>query len=279
MKKIIILGVGVIAFILSVISPVYGAYSFPTSINTYATFSNLYSNHWAVLLVKTPLGTYSTNKDLYMYIHSPIPGDLVSIKQGSLNSTVTFYNSSNQIVETLNFNDFSGGDLIAGWYKVSASNIPSDATQFSFTIMSLSTSLWPSPTLLEFNNLSYYAYTDDLQLTMFFEDSVNQAYNDGFNHGYDIGYDNGYNVGYDDGYSIQQGDLDSAYDRGYDDGYNNGIAVEQLDIWSALWMAFTTPFTLFEIEMLPGITIGMIALIPLVLGLIAFIFSLGGKKK
>lgn len=279
MKKLIILGVGIIALILSVISPVYGAYSFPASINTYATFNNLYSNHWAVFVVKTPMSYYSNKKNFYMYIHSPIPGDLVSSKGVSLNSEVAFYDDSNQQVARYTFNEFSGGDKIQGWYMIPADMIPQTATQFTITIMSLSTSLWPSTTLLEFNNMSYYAYTDDLQLTMFFDESMQEAYNDGYSKGYDSGYSTGYNVGYDDGYIAQQDDLQAQYDLGYDNGYNDGIAVEQLDLWTALWVAFTTPFTLFEIEMLPGITIGMIALIPLVLGLIAFIFSLGGKKK
>lgn len=101
-----------------------------------------------------------------------------------------------------------------------------------------------------------------------FEAGKEYGYQQGFEDTWDYAYDNGYDSGYDIGYF--DGDAD---------GYLRGLEAEQLDLWSALWISFTTPFTLFEIEMLPGVTIGMIALIPLVLGLIAFIFSLGGKKK
>lgn len=279
MKKIIILGLGIIALILSVISPVYGAYSFPASINTYANFNNLYSNHWAVMLVKTPLGTYAPNKDLYMYIHSPIPGDLVSSKGSSLKSQVYFYDDNNQNVATIDFNEFSGGDIISGWYKVPASMIPSNATQFQITIMSLSTSLWPGTTLLEFNNMSYYAYTDDLQLTMFFDEAVQQAYNDGFNKGYDGGYSKGYNEGYDEGYFGSLDDLQTQYDLGYNIGYNNGYdeAINKdYSAWDEIKDGFFGVFDILNIELLPNFKIGYVFAFFMIIGVLSFLI---GKRR
>jgi hypothetical protein len=129
----------------------------------------------------------------------------------------------------------------------------------------------------------YATYINNLTNNL--DEQYNNGYNDGFRAGQNQMNDKvneAYNEAYKearDYWAYKDGDVYYKGDVAYDMGYEKGLAEEQLDIWSALWMSFTTPFTLFEIEMLPGITIGMIALIPLVLGLIAFIFSLGGKKK
>lgn len=99
---------------------------------------------------------------------------------------------------------------------------------------------------------------------------------------YTSGRQDGRNIGFIEGkefyghYDGQQWITAEEYGQ---EKYLEGLELNQLDIWSALWVSFTTPFTIFEIEIFPNVTFGMIALIPLVLGLIAFIFSLGGKKK
>lgn len=80
-------------------------------------------------------------------------------------------------------------------------------------------------------------------------------------------YDYGYSVGYSDG------DID-----GYNKGFSEGMqSTEDGGVWNTIFMAVLAPFSLLKIEIFPGVTLGMIALIPIVFGLIAFIFKLGGK--
>lgn len=104
----------------------------------------------------------------------------------------------------------------------------------------------------------YIAYADYVTagaINDLINDRVNKAYSEGYNEGYEEGANFWFDVGYQEGWSSQN------------------------DYWPALWGAVTAPFALFEIELFPGVTAGMLALIPIVFGLIAFLFSLGGKKK
>lgn len=112
-------------------------------------------------------------------------------------------------------------------------------------------------------------------------------YNAGYSVGYDAGQIKGYNAGHDEGYYegydfaknkfFKEG-FDDGYFKGHNAGYLEGINEgEGNSTWGLIWSAFLSVFSILTIEVFPGITLGMFALIPLVFGLIGFLFSLGKK--
>lgn len=172
---------------------------------------------------------------------------------------------------------------------------------FSFIITTDDTNVYTQDYVL--NQLAKAFYLSNRQMeNILLENYFGQDYNDGYNQGYDdaqdyftnivipneknisynqarqeYGYYDGVNwitanQRYNDGYDV-------GYDLGYDLGYNHGFNTSNDDLWPVIWGSITAPFALFEINIFPGVTFGMIAMIPLVFGLIAFLFSLGGKKK
>lgn len=134
----------------------------------------------------------------------------------------------------------------------------------------------------------YYFVTTELEYT--FGSSVNGPYyaTNGFRIGQTISND--YNEGYGAGYTIgvHDGQLqgyDLGYEYGFGDGYNDGFYDGTLEqdttykgVFSIITNAIFSPIALiFGIEILPNISLGMIILVPLLFGLIAFV--VGGKKK
>jgi hypothetical protein len=100
---------------------------------------------------------------------------------------------------------------------------------------------------------------------------------DGYDGGYDNGYFDGFNDGYDNGYD---GGYEDGYYWGDLDGYNRGIN-EDFNAYSYLFGMFGAFSGLFAVELLPGLTIGGIAILVLSLTLLPFLiglFTKGGKK-
>lgn len=116
---------------------------------------------------------------------------------------------------------------------------------------------------LKFFNQNYY----DKILGI---NAYNNGYNDGLLDGYDNGYDNAYNDGFDIGYDVGLG---AGYDNGYARGYNDGVASD-FNAWSWLTAVFSSMGALLSIQLLPGVTIGGIAVLVLVLTLLPFLIKL-----
>ncbi len=122
-------------------------------------------------------------------------------------------------------------------------------------------------------------------ITLFTKRSVSAGYFDGYENGYTDGYEHGNTDGYADGYA--DGSADSyldGYNEGYKwgdiDGYNRGIN-EDFNAYSYLFGMFGAFSGLFAVELLPGLTIGGIAILVLSLTLLPFLiglFTKGGKK-
>lgn len=115
------------------------------------------------------------------------------------------------------------------------------------------------------------------------------GYLDGYDEGYEDGIENSYSVGYNDGHSdgYNKG-LSEGFDEGflegdsagYTRGYNKGLS-EGNSAWGVLFGAMMATFGGFlAIEIFPGLTIGMLVAVPLILGLLAFIIGIakGGKN-
>jgi hypothetical protein len=129
-------------------------------------------------------------------------------------------------------------------------------------------------------------YSQQLRnITLFTKRSDSAGYFDGYETGYNDGYENGNADGYADGYA--DGSADSyldGYNDGYKwgdiDGYNRGIN-ENFNAYSYLFGMFGAFSGLFAVELLPGLTIGGIAILVLSLTLLPFLiglFTKGGKK-
>lgn len=101
------------------------------------------------------------------------------------------------------------------------------------------------------------------------EEAYWNGYYDGTVDGYQDGQDEGYQLGYDYGHSI-----------GDSEGYNRGLN-EGTSAWGILFSAMLSTFgTVLGIEIFPGLTIGMLVAVPLILGLLSFIIGVakGGNK-
>jgi hypothetical protein len=93
------------------------------------------------------------------------------------------------------------------------------------------------------------------------------GYADGLSDGESIGYINGYLAGESDGYLI-----------GYDDGYDVGIIdADDGGFGNFIYLIFVMIKLIIETQILPGVTIGMIALIPISFGIIKFVLERFGK--
>lgn len=122
------------------------------------------------------------------------------------------------------------------------------------------------------------------------QDAYWPAYNDGYDHGFLEGDQEGYYDGfmdgqrdYYDGYSHDDNMLitDSVpYQLGFDEGFQANIQVggTQKGVFMTIISGITGGIAAVgSFELIPGITVGMLVLIPLVFGVIAFI--IGGRKK
>lgn len=67
------------------------------------------------------------------------------------------------------------------------------------------------------------------------------------------------------------------YTNGWNDAMNSKVT-QIWSLWGNIFDTFMSVFDIFSIQLMGDITIGHIAMVPLVLGLIGFIYALGGKR-
>lgn len=99
----------------------------------------------------------------------------------------------------------------------------------------------------------FYILDEDLETGL--------GYNKGYNDGYFKGYDEGYREAYDE-----------AYNKGYKQGKNEAV-MEELDLFGYLQALFGEQGLgrLLKIELLPGVSLGAVIMIPLAFFLVSFI--------
>lgn len=176
-------------------------------------------------------------------------------------------NSHNSFGGYVRFN-FSGStnDLLD--YDIKLAFLPVQKSDFYATVYSAWT-----------GQASYDAgYQDGLDDAVDFDDNdfYNQGYEDAKteyeNSGYDVGYEDAktdyYQPRYDAGYNVGKS-------AGYQDGLNDSEANPLL---SMLIGSFSAIGVILDINILPGISIGMLILIPVLFGIIAFIIGRRGGK-
>ncbi len=156
--------------------------------------------------------------------------------------------------------------------------------------------LFPELKLMDINfnvidTISYYDFGDLLLGETQYND-----FQKGYNAGQNTGYNDGKRLGYEQG-SLEYGFYDSNEDellkavdygmrqflKGKDEGYDEGYD-EARDFYAdegtfgGLLSYVLKPFEVLTYEVFPNITIGTIVLIPIIFGLIGFLFRLRGRK-
>ena len=123
------------------------------------------------------------------------------------------------------------------------------------------------------NDIVYNASGFDISISP----GDSEAYNEGYQAGLNDGYDNGYRDGYDDGETdgreigFNEGQIDG-YNRGYSDGLANTDVVD-----SAIALVkgvFSGIDTVLNIEIIPGLKLSIILLVPIVFGVVSFFLNL-----
>lgn len=125
----------------------------------------------------------------------------------------------------------------------------------------------------------------------FYESNIQFTYNTSIDYAYNTGYQNGYNQAKDeyedlnDFNSFQNGKqvgieegINIGKNQGYNEGYTDGVADSTTGTGNFTYLIgtiFSSFGIILGVELFPGLTIGMLVLIPLVFGLIFFIL---GKK-
>jgi hypothetical protein len=92
------------------------------------------------------------------------------------------------------------------------------------------------------------------------------SYTQGYDTGYDTGYFDGDSQGYLDGFEF-------GYESGFEDGFNE-LNNTASGLFQILGSAFTAVGSIFNIMILPGITIGMLVFVPIIFALLLFIIKI-----
>ena len=97
-----------------------------------------------------------------------------------------------------------------------------------------------------------------------------------FNTYYQAGYEEGFNVGFGRGQDLYSDEilemLEKEFERGYREGYNRGMS-EDFDVFSYFEALFGEQGLgrLLRLELLPGVSLGAVIMIPLAFWLVSFI--------
>lgn len=95
------------------------------------------------------------------------------------------------------------------------------------------------------------------------------------------GYTAGFLDGYDEAVKYNEDAVEDAYSsglsEGYGQGYGEGYSLGIAEVGGLDWLkaVFDTTASIFSIEIIPGFTLGFVALFPLLLLLVKFILGLG----
>lgn len=242
-----------------------------------------------IVSVFTMVLIFTEKSYAYSSIDFPI-GSMTYVQGGSsdsfgikLETDLSNYTDSDLYDLTLNFNDYYQNKTQVGYF-------------ISRSIVGFATLDWPQDFVYTLqvgdiiiimehelhimrNNsiVKTFVYTELSGLFMFQNVVFDERYQDGYNDGYDSGFSNGYDSGEQSGYADG---WDNGYNFGYDKGFSDGLSESDTTyngVFGTIANGIFAPIALiFGIELLPNITVGMIILVPLIFGLIAFI--VGGKK-
>lgn len=158
----------------------------------------------------------------------------------------------------------------------------------TYSVMKITISLYNSSNALIISDYNYYQTNRSLS---YYEN--NFVVNNSINVDYiiikiediPIGYDEvtmhqimqGAIIGHGNSMIINQTVNTIQYNNGWSDAMNSKVT-QIWSLWGNIFDTFMSVFDIFSIQLMGDITIGHIAMVPLVLGLIGFIYALGGKR-
>lgn len=242
-----------------------------------------------IVSVFTMVLIFTQNTYAYSSLDFPI-GSITYVQGGSsdfynikLETDIDKYTNSDLYDLTFNFKEYYQNKTQVGYFisrsivGFSTQNAPQD---FIYTLQVGDIIIIMEHELHIMRNNSIvktFVYTELSGLSLGQNVVFDERYQDGYNDGYDSGFSNGFDSGEQSGYA-------DGWDNGYNSGYNKGFSdgVSESDttyngVFGTIANGIFAPIALiFGIELLPNITVGMIILVPLIFGLIAFI--VGGKK-
>jgi hypothetical protein len=136
---------------------------------------------------------------------------------------------------------------------------------FNFTHSYFLTMLIPA-----YSTLQFYTHSQSTQQyfdAWYLKDlGISPSYTEGYDTGYDTGYFDGDSQGYLDGFEF-------GYESGFEDGFNE-LNNTASGLFQILGSAFTAIGSIFNIMILPGITIGMLVFVPIIFALLLFIIKI-----
>jgi hypothetical protein len=105
----------------------------------------------------------------------------------------------------------------------------------------------------------YYSQGENAGYTDGYSDGNSAGYNTGHEEGYNGGYEEGYNAGYNSGH-------EDSYNFGYNEGYKVGVTdgSKNFGIWDLFSNAFGSIGNVLNIQLFPGVTLGLILSVPIV---------------
>jgi hypothetical protein len=131
----------------------------------------------------------------------------------------------------------------------------------------------PSYTTLEISTpstsgLRYFDawYLKDLGLSASYTEGNEDGYYEGQEDGFDLGYGEGYEEGNADGYN-------EGYEIGYGDGFEANVAGNE-GLFDMMASLFGGVGAVFNIYVLPSITLGMLVFVPIIFALLMFIIKI-----
>lgn len=122
-------------------------------------------------------------------------------------------------------------------------------------------------------NMTLNCYNISFDISTGDNEAYQEGYTDGYEDGQNDGYEEGYNAGEEYGEMIG---YENGKNDGYNMGYNDGLANTDL-VDSAISLVrgvFGALDTILNIEIIPGLKLSIILLVPIVFGVVSFFLNL-----
>lgn len=223
----------------------------------------------------------------------PLPYFIINEELGATMVSFVIDNNFNVVNNQFFYNSTYDFYSLTSWYNNIGVQILTDYDQYFGT----QSETFYEDYILLFSNLSYsndvYTYVSNFYLTMYNNylsswivsafggvsaEELEQAYQQGFNIGYQSGEIEGVTQ-----FKLSQ-EFQDILNNEYQDGINKGKEIrdeeyEQTDtvftkIWTFLRDTISTTLSIFNIQIMPGIPLYFIVVIPIVIGLILWLFKL-----
>ena len=280
MKKIVLILLILISLVGVRSFTIYGAPpQLPTNQFTSWSSVNLYSNYYAMVSNDV---VYQGKISLYIP-----PNDFTVFENQAMISYISVLDVNKNLLHMIGFDKFGGGVALGSWFSIPDSLFIGPVAYYR-VVLATNYSSTPSGFVGWFNDNAYAGHGDILA-----QISLQEAYK----RGQEDTEKYWATVIANMGDMILQAEIDG-YARGIEDYryydvetqtyytasqwgsrmYELGLSESDFSWWRMIVYAFTVPFEIFKIELMPKLYVGYFALLTLVIGVITFFMTLRGKK-